>query len=92
MTGVQQAMAQLIDAFHRYSGKEGDNKTLTKNELKELLQSELGELLGKANDKAAVDKIFKDLDTNGDSTVDFREYMMLVTCLTILCNDFFTKK
>jgi hypothetical protein len=46
MSGIQQAMSLLIASFHKYSGKEGDKFTLSKVELKELLQAELGEMLG----------------------------------------------
>uniref|UniRef100_A0AAZ3PPU8 Protein S100 n=1 Tax=Oncorhynchus tshawytscha TaxID=74940 RepID=A0AAZ3PPU8_ONCTS len=86
------AMSLLIASFHKYSGKEGDKLTLSKAELKELLQAELGEMLGKASDKSAVDRIFKDLDSNKDNTVDFKEYVTLVSCLTVMCNEFFIKK
>ncbi|KAG7225504.1 hypothetical protein INR49_027499, partial [Caranx melampygus] len=86
MSNVQQAMALLITAFDKYSGKEGDRHTLSKGELKELLANELGELLGKANDKAAVDRIFKDLDVNKDNSVDFGEFVTLVCCLTQMCH------
>uniref|UniRef100_A0A669CCQ9 Protein S100 n=1 Tax=Oreochromis niloticus TaxID=8128 RepID=A0A669CCQ9_ORENI len=92
MSDIQTAMALLIKAFHTYSGKEGDKLTLSKGELKELLQKELGDIFGKTSDKAAIDKIFNDLDANADGTVDFQEYVTLVACLTMLCNEFFTKK
>lgn len=46
MSDIQQAMALLIAAFHKYSGKEGDKLTLSKGELKELLQNELGDIFG----------------------------------------------
>ncbi|KAG5842861.1 ictacalcin-like isoform X2 [Anguilla rostrata] len=92
MSDIQQAMVMLITAFHKYSGKEGDPLTLTKNELKNLLQAELGEILGTAKDQSAVDKIFKELDRDGDNTVDFKEYIHLVCSLTMLCNEFFIKK
>ncbi|KAL7875053.1 hypothetical protein SRHO_G00060230 [Serrasalmus rhombeus] len=86
---VQSAMALLISAFHKYSGKEGDKYTLSKGELKDLLTNELGDLFGKTTDQKALDKIFKDLDSNADGSVDFQEYVTLVACLTMLCNDFF---
>ncbi|XP_040910184.1 ictacalcin-like [Toxotes jaculatrix] len=92
MSDVQQAMALLITAFDKYSGKEGDRHTLSKAELKELLENEFGELLGKANDKAAIDRIFKDLDTNKDNSVDFREFVTLVCCLTQMCHEYFIGK
>lgn len=46
MPEVQQAMGLLINAFDKYSSKEGDKFTLNKAELKELLENEFGELLG----------------------------------------------
>ncbi|XP_073703218.1 ictacalcin-like [Garra rufa] len=92
MSETQQAMAMLIRVFHKYSGKEGQKTTLSKGELKELLTNELGDILGKSNDKTAVDKIFKDLDANTDGTVDFQEYITLVACITMLCNEFFQEQ
>ncbi|XP_024921079.1 ictacalcin-like [Cynoglossus semilaevis] len=92
MSDIQQAMALLINAFDKYSGKEGDKFSLNKAELKELLENELGTLLGKANDKAAVDRIFKDLDRNKDNSVDFNEFVTLVCCLTQMCHEYFIGK
>ncbi|MCI4374776.1 hypothetical protein PGIGA_G00009990 [Pangasianodon gigas] len=92
MSQVEQGMALLINAFHKYSGKEGDKLTLSKAELKDLLTSELRDIFGKTQDKGALDKIFKELDTNADGVVDFQEYVTLVACITMLCNEFFSKK
>ncbi|XP_060726782.1 ictacalcin-like [Tachysurus vachellii] len=92
MSQLQQGMGMLIATFHKYSGKEGDKLTLSKGELKDLLNAEMGDILGKTQDKAALDKIFKDLDANQDGTVDFQEYITLVACITMMCNEYFTKK
>uniref|UniRef100_A0A8C1SA28 S100/CaBP-9k-type calcium binding subdomain domain-containing protein n=1 Tax=Cyprinus carpio TaxID=7962 RepID=A0A8C1SA28_CYPCA len=45
-TEIQQGMALLIAAFHKYSGKEGDKTTLSKGELKDMLTAELSDILG----------------------------------------------
>uniref|UniRef100_A0AAZ1XPY9 Protein S100 n=1 Tax=Oreochromis aureus TaxID=47969 RepID=A0AAZ1XPY9_OREAU len=74
------AMVDLIDVFHKYSGKEGDKYTLTKLELKNLLKNELGEFL---------EKIMRELDDNKDGVVDFQEFVGLVAALTVACNEFF---
>ncbi|XP_038579878.1 ictacalcin-like [Micropterus salmoides] len=92
MSDIQHAMELLIKAFSKYAGKEGDKNTLSKAELKELLQNELGCLLGKASDKAAVDHIFKELDKNQDNSVDFEEFGRMVFCLTVMCHEYFTAK
>ncbi|XP_058475075.1 ictacalcin-like [Solea solea] len=92
MSDIQEAMALLIKSFDKYSRKEGDTNTLNKAELKELLENELGSLLGKANDKAALDRIFGELDRNKDNSVDFGEFVTLVCCLTQMCHDYFVKK
>lgn len=38
---LDQAVGLLVATFHKYSGKEGDKNTLSKGELKELIQKEL---------------------------------------------------
>ncbi|XP_076610853.1 ictacalcin-like [Chaetodon auriga] len=92
MSDVNTAMALLINCFSRYAGKEGNPHTLTKAELKDLLQNELAELLGKASDKSALDKIFKELDANQDNSVDFAEFGRMIFSLTVMCHEFFISK
>ncbi|XP_063277216.1 protein S100-A1 isoform X2 [Prinia subflava] len=86
---LEGAMESLINVFHHYSGKEGDKYKLSKKELKELLQSELGCFLETQKDAGAVEKIMQDLDENGDGEVDFQEFVVLVAALTVACNTFF---
>ncbi|XP_066424259.1 protein S100-A1 isoform X1 [Molothrus aeneus] len=86
---LEGAMETLINVFHHYSGKEGDKYKLSKKELKELLQSELGCFLETQKDAGAVEKIMQDLDENGDGEVDFQEFVVLVAALTVACNTFF---
>ncbi|XP_064210543.1 ictacalcin-like isoform X1 [Anguilla rostrata] len=91
MSNLQKGMSMLISVFHQYSGKEGDSKTLTKGELTDLLNSEMGDIFGKASDKQALDKIFKSLDADKSGTVDFQEYVTFVACITMLCNESLSK-
>lgn len=79
----------LIKTFHKYSGKEGDKYTLSRGELRELLTEELGNYLGNAQDKDAVERVMNDLDANNDGEVDFTEFIILMGALTVACNDFF---
>ncbi|XP_034016635.1 ictacalcin-like [Thalassophryne amazonica] len=92
MSDIEKAMTLLISSFHKYSGKEGDKMTLTKGELKDLLESELEGFIGKCADKAAVDQLFEKLDRNQDNTVDFSEFVSLITCLTVVCHEVLNSK
>jgi hypothetical protein len=42
---LERSMESLIMVFHRYSEKDGDGNTLSKKELKELMQTELASFL-----------------------------------------------
>ncbi|KAB5517946.1 hypothetical protein PHYPO_G00173410 [Pangasianodon hypophthalmus] len=88
-TNLESAMQMLIKTFHKYSGKEGDKYTLSRGELRELLTEELGNYLGNAQDKDAVERVMSDLDANNDGEVDFTEFIILMGALTVACNDFF---
>ncbi|XP_071326006.1 ictacalcin-like [Trachinotus anak] len=78
------AMAALLTVFNEYAGKDGDEKTLTRAELIELLHNEFP-VTGDSN-KAEVDEFFSMLDGDKDGVVDFKEYVTFVTALTVLCN------
>ncbi|XP_051246189.1 protein S100-A10a [Dicentrarchus labrax] len=79
---LEGAMESLIKVFHRYASKDG---VLCRRELRELMENELSNFLRSQKDPAAVDKIMKDLDTNGDGKVDFEEFVSLVVGLSIAC-------
>ncbi|KAK2855185.1 hypothetical protein Q7C36_007054 [Tachysurus vachellii] len=78
-------METLITVFHRYAGKEGNTNTLSRKELRTLMESELTNFLKSQKDPATVDKIMKDLDANGDGEVSFEEFVSLVVGLSIAC-------
>ncbi|XP_030606267.1 protein S100-A1 [Archocentrus centrarchus] len=88
-SSLTQAMADLIVVFYKYSGNEGDKYTLTKSELKNLLQNEFGESMNAAHDISVVEGIMRELDDNKDGVVDFKEFVVLVTAVTIAANEFF---
>ncbi|XP_058475074.1 protein S100-A10a [Solea solea] len=82
---LEVAMESLIKVFHRYSSKQGNSATLSRAELKHLMANELSNFLESQKDPAAIDKIMKDLDTNGDGQVDFEEFVSLVVGLSVAC-------
>nr|1OZO_A Chain A, S-100P protein [Homo sapiens]1OZO_B Chain B, S-100P protein [Homo sapiens] len=91
MTELEAAMGMIIDVFSRYSGSEGSTQTLTKGELKVLMEKELPGFLQSGKDKDAVDKLLKDLDANGDAQVDFSEFIVFVAAITSASHKYFEK-
>ncbi|ELK06517.1 protein S100-P [Pteropus alecto] len=89
MSELEIAMGMIIDVFARYSGDEGNKQTLTKGELKVLMEKELPGFLQSGKEKDAVGKLLKDLDANGDSEVDFSEFIVLVAALTTAGHKYF---
>ncbi|XP_037684814.1 protein S100-P [Choloepus didactylus] len=89
MTELEMAVGMIVDVFARYAGGEGSKQTLTKGELKALMEKELPGFLQSGREKDTVDKLLKDLDANGDAEVDFNEFIVFVAALTSACHKYF---
>ncbi|XP_016376167.1 protein S100-A10b [Sinocyclocheilus rhinocerous] len=89
---LERAMETLITVFHRYASKESGTSTLNRRELKLLMETELSSFLKSQKDPAAVDRIMRDLDTNGDGEVNFEEFVSLVVGLSIACEQLYQMK
>ncbi|XP_048366090.1 protein S100-A6-like [Sphaerodactylus townsendi] len=85
---LDQAICLLVASFHKYSGKEGDKNTLSKKELKELIQKEL--TIGPKLHEDEIQKLMADLDRNKDQEVDFKEYVTFLGCLAMIFNEALT--
>ncbi|GAA6217198.1 protein S100-A1 [Lates japonicus] len=83
----EMAVFLLAKMFRDHAGKDGDKDHLSKKEAKELLKEEFPNILGDTSDPSMVDNILKDLDTNGDSKLDFQEFMILALTLAMVCNE-----
>merc|ERR1712002_1100699 len=92
MTQLETAMAILMKTFDTYASAEGSKDSLSKSEVKTLLEKELPGLLKAAKNQDEVDKLLKGLDFNGDSEVDFSEFVVMVAALTCACHDRCAKK
>ncbi|XP_067395415.1 protein S100-A4-like isoform X2 [Emydura macquarii macquarii] len=86
---LQQALAVLVCTFQRYSKKEGDRRTLSKGELKELLEKELPSLGNVQMKEGAFEELLSLLDANKDGEVDFEEYIRFVAVACTFCHEFF---
>lgn len=82
---LDQAIGLLVAIFHKYSGKEGDKHTLSKKELKELIQKEL--TIGSKLQDAEIARLMDDLDRNKDQEVNFQEYVAFLGALALIYNE-----
>ncbi|KFO74110.1 Protein MRP-126, partial [Cuculus canorus] len=87
LSELEKAMDVIIDVFHQYSRREGDRDTLTKQELKLMIEKQLANYLRHVKNKATIDEIMKDLDVNKDAQISFSEMMMLVIRVTIATHE-----
>ncbi|NXN21219.1 M126 protein, partial [Nycticryphes semicollaris] len=87
LSELEKAMDVIIDVFHQYSRREGDRDTLTKGELKLLIEKQLLNYLRHVRNKATIDEIMKDLDLNKDAQISFGEVMLLITRVTIATHE-----
>ncbi|XP_075418344.1 protein S100-A6 [Tenrec ecaudatus] len=85
---LDQAIGLLVVIFHKYSGREGDKSTLSKKELKELIQKEL--TIGAKLQDAEIAKLMNDLDQNKDQEVNFQEYVTFLGALAMIYNEALT--
>ncbi|XP_053247702.1 protein S100-A6-like [Podarcis raffonei] len=81
---LDQAIGLLVATFHNYTSKDGDKNTLSKKELKELIQKEL--TVGPKLQDAEIQALMKDLDHNGDQLVNFQEYVTFLGALPMIHN------
>ncbi|XP_060886610.1 protein S100-P-like [Labrus mixtus] len=87
MSNLETAMALLMKTFDTYAGADGRKDSLSKAEVKTLLEKEMPGLLKAAKNQCEVDKLIQGLDFNGDSEVDFSEFVVLVAAVTCACHD-----
>ncbi|KFO12107.1 Protein S100-P [Balearica regulorum gibbericeps] len=92
MSQLETAMGMIIVVFDKYAKADGNSQTLSKAELKTLLENELPNFLSSGKDKRAIDNVFKNLDENSDSEVDFKEFVVFVAALTCCCHNYFERK
>ncbi|XP_007464446.1 PREDICTED: protein S100-A5 [Lipotes vexillifer] len=91
-TSLEKALTTMVTTFHKYSGREGSKLTLSRKELKELIEKDL--CLGEMKE-SSIDDLMKSLDKNSDQEIDLKEYSgtslysVFPTMLCVAYNDVF---
>merc|ERR1712126_139964 len=88
---LMMGIASMIDVFDQYAKKDGKGSTLSKGELKQLLEAEMGMQLKNAKGDE-VNKLMEALDADKSGEVDFKEFMVFVASMSMLCHEHFCCK
>ncbi|ETE60523.1 Trichohyalin, partial [Ophiophagus hannah] len=72
------SVCTIVGIFHKYARCQDGNLALNRREMKALIQKEFAEVLENPCDPQTIELTFKLLDVNGDSLVDFNEYLIFV--------------
>ncbi|XP_044137300.1 protein S100-P-like [Bufo gargarizans] len=81
MSQLETAIDQIIGVFDQYASTEGKKDTLSKGNLKTMMEKELPGLMKNAKSKDERGQLLKDLDEDGDAQVDFQEFIILVSAI-----------
>ncbi|XP_059567449.1 protein S100-P-like [Myotis daubentonii] len=93
VANLKAAIVMIIHVFARYAGTHSSGRSLSKEELRVLLEKELPGFLESGEDKDdAMEKVFRSLDTNEDATVSFQEFLLLVAGLLAACHKHFQEE
>ncbi|XP_058015808.1 protein S100-A16-like [Ahaetulla prasina] len=80
-SALEEAIETIVKCYNKYSSKKyivAGKVGIKKSEFKKMLQNELNHILTNTHNKKEVEKVFKDLDRDGDGVIDFDEYWDLI--------------
>ncbi|XP_039368193.1 protein MRP-126-like [Mauremys reevesii] len=87
LSELEKAIETIINIFHQYSVRVGHFDTLTRGELKQLIDKHLVNFLKRQKDQASIDSLFKELDKNRDQQLSFGEFMVLISRVTVATHE-----
>ncbi|XP_063172649.1 protein S100-A11 [Candoia aspera] len=85
-TETERCIESLLAVFCHYAGKEGSNCTLSKQEFRKFMDTELASFTKNQKDPSVIDRMMKKLDVNCDGQIDFSEFLNLIGGLAVACH------
>ncbi|TWW63735.1 protein S100-P-like [Takifugu flavidus] len=83
-TPLEGAIAVIIGVFEKYASKDDNSKTLSRAEVKTLIEKELPMFVQDPSSKKGVQEMFTELE-DGSGEVDFCGFMSQVANLVMVC-------
>ncbi|XP_076009905.1 protein S100-A11-like [Genypterus blacodes] len=75
---MESAIGVLVSQFKAYAGSDGSSDTLSREEFRRLLSSQLPNFVKNAADPAVTDQLMRSLDENNDGELTFLEFWQLI--------------
>ncbi|XP_061574373.1 protein S100-A11-like [Cololabis saira] len=75
---MESAIGVLLSQFKMYAGSDGSSDTLSRDEFRKLVKSELSNFVKDAGDPGVVDQLMSSLDKNNDGELSFLEFWQLI--------------
>ncbi|XP_047453969.1 protein S100-A11-like [Mugil cephalus] len=75
---MESAIGVLVSQFKTYSSSDGSSETLSREEFRRLVTSELPNFVKNAGDPAVTDQLMSSLDKNNDGELNFLEFWQLI--------------
>ncbi|NXJ11259.1 CRNN protein, partial [Odontophorus gujanensis] len=86
MTQLQDNINGIIATFYTHARSDGNSSTLSKGELRQLIEQELEGMIMDAQDPRTVEKVLLFLDEDSNGKVDFSEFLNLVFRVAMACH------
>ncbi|XP_040188075.1 protein S100-A1-like [Rana temporaria] len=86
MSKLVTGMKEVLGVFEEYASKGSNPNALSKKDMKELMQKELGEFVKEQKYATSMNKILKELDENGNGEVNFQEFIILLASVLVSRN------
>ncbi|XP_019333835.1 cornulin [Alligator mississippiensis] len=86
MTQLQGNIEGIVSAFNAYAKEDGGCITLSKGELRQLIQQEFADVLVKPHDLQTIDQVLQRLDVEREDRIDFDEFLVLVFQVAKACH------
>ncbi|MBN3309646.1 protein S100-A11 [Amia ocellicauda] len=75
---MEAAINTLVGQFKTFAGGDGRGDTLSRDEFRSLVSSQLPTFVKNSSDPAAVDQLMSSLDENNDGELTFLEFWQLI--------------